>query len=151
MDSEEPPVARSYAKRPSRTLIVVANDERTEPRSASQSNPHPLVVFTEQAHDDRVHILTVVNAQGDSPTVDAWLNLAAEKRLPSTRPVTVFSHQLHCPSYLLSARIDPEIVQPLKCRQCGDPRLASFPFPLVQAPRRKARTSGQLAVFALKR
>jgi hypothetical protein len=36
MDSAEPPVARSCAHNPSRTLIVVANDERTEPFSASQ-------------------------------------------------------------------------------------------------------------------
>src|SRR5215470_2920279 len=35
----EPPVARSWANRPSRTLIVVWKEERTEPFSASQFHP----------------------------------------------------------------------------------------------------------------
>jgi hypothetical protein len=35
MDSAEPPVGRSRANSPSRTLIVTANDERTEPFSTS--------------------------------------------------------------------------------------------------------------------
>ena len=37
--SAEPPVARSYASSPSRTLMVVWNDDRTEPCSASQFHP----------------------------------------------------------------------------------------------------------------
>ena len=39
MDAAEPPLTRSCANSPSRTLIVVANDERTEPFSASQFHP----------------------------------------------------------------------------------------------------------------
>jgi hypothetical protein len=38
-DSGDLPVALSCASRPSRTLIVVAKDERTEPFSASQFHP----------------------------------------------------------------------------------------------------------------
>jgi len=38
-DSDEPPVARSWANNPSRTLMVVAKDERTEPFSTSQFHP----------------------------------------------------------------------------------------------------------------
>ena len=34
-----PPVARSYSSSPSSTLIVVANDERTEPLTRSQFQP----------------------------------------------------------------------------------------------------------------
>lgn len=38
-DSRVPPVARSYSKSPSSTLIVVLNDERTEPLIISQFQP----------------------------------------------------------------------------------------------------------------
>jgi hypothetical protein len=47
--------------------------------------------------------------------------------------------------------IDSEIMQQLKGRQSGNPRLALIFIVPVGAPRRKARASRPLAVFALQR
>ncbi len=114
MDSAEPPVARSCASKPSRTLIVVANDERTEPFSASQFQICKL--FIQQPTNQAIHIWTKIGAQCGDPAIDTRLDLAAEEPLPSVLPVTVISHQRHRPPDPVRMRIDSEIMQQLKSR-----------------------------------
>src|SRR5262245_60570361 len=66
-------------------------------------------------------------------------------------PTTVFSDQRDRPAQPIRVRSDPEITQQLKCWKCGGPGLALVLVGRVEAPRRKTRASGPLAVFTLQR
>ncbi len=68
---------------------MVANDERTEPRSASQFQPPSSSCSVRRRATIAVDVLTKVGAQRDGPAVDAGLNLAAEERLPSVLPTAI--------------------------------------------------------------
>src|SRR6266542_1609947 len=113
--------------------------------------PAVLELLTKEAGDHALHILIKVGAQCDGPAIDARLDLAAEERLPGVLPTAVVSDPRHRPAHPVSARVDPEIEQQLEGWQRGGPGLALILFAPVEAPRREARASRPLAVFALQR
>src|SRR3954451_7802486 len=81
------PVARSYARSPSSTLIVLSNDERREPCSRRQFQPPSLLA--REPRDDRRHVDAEVGAVGHRATVDALLDLALPERLAGMLPARV--------------------------------------------------------------
>jgi hypothetical protein len=113
--------------------------------------PAVLELLTKQAGYHAIDILIKVGAQCDGPAIDARLDLAAEERLPGVLPTAVVSDQRHRPAHLVRARVDTEITQQLKCWQRGGPWLALVLVGPVEAPRREARASRPLAIFALQR
>ena len=68
-----------------------ANDERTEPFSASQFQPPSVELLAEQPGDDAVDVHAEVGADRDGPPVDARLDLAGEERLPGVLPPAVLA------------------------------------------------------------
>ena len=99
-DSGEPPVARSCASSPSSTLIVVANDERTDPVLRLAVPAAVVELLAEQPGDDAVHVLTEVGAERDCHAVDARLHLAVEERLAAVLPAAVVPDQRDGPARL---------------------------------------------------
>ena len=93
---------------------MVANDERTEPFSASQFHPPSSSCSPSRRATTPLDILIEVDAQGDGPAVDARLDLAAEERLPGVLPTAVVSDQRHRPAHPVAARVDPEVTQQLR-------------------------------------
>ena len=130
---------------------MVANDERTEPRLRLAVPPAVLELLSNQAGDDAAHILIEVGAQGDGPAIDARLHLALEERLTGVLPTAVISDHRDGLPDVVGARIDPEVTQQLEGRQRGGPGLARILVGVVEVPRREARASRPLAVFALQR
>ena len=84
----DPPVARSNSSRPSSTLMVVSNEDRTDPFSTSQFQP-PSEPLSEDPLDDRLDAHSEVGPGLDRYAVDARLNLAIEVPLPGVLPAPV--------------------------------------------------------------
>ena len=81
----EPPIARSYSSRPSRTLIVVPNEDTVAPFSTSQFQPPSGSCSPKQALDERRHVHAEVRPGRDGVAVDARLHLTGEERVVRPR------------------------------------------------------------------
>lgn len=107
-----------------------------------------LELFINQPGDYAFHILPKVTAQRDDPAIDARLDLAAEERLPRVFPSATILDSFDHPADGVSARVDTKVMQELKRRQSGSPRLRLATPPTVN---RKTCPARPLTVFALQR
>jgi hypothetical protein len=103
-------------------------------------------LLAEQPSDQAIRILVKAGTQGGGPPIDAWLDFAAEERLPGVLPPAMVPDQPYRAADPVGPRVDAEIMQQLKCWQRGDPGLAPALVPLVESPRPEARVSGPLAL-----
>src|SRR3954451_10803725 len=116
------PVARSYARSPSSTLIVLSNDERREPCSRRQFQPPSLLA--REPRDDRRHVDAEVGAVGHRATVDALLDLALPERLAVMLPVRVGADQRDHPPRSLARWAQAELAQEIEHVGSRGPRLS---------------------------
>ena len=121
MTSSASPVARSNASRPSRTLIVVPNDETVAPFSTSQFQPPLRELLAEQPLDERCHVHPEVRAGRDDVAVDARLDLALEERMVGPRrlevgipPRDVLADEADGPPGRVAPGIEPKPAQELE-------------------------------------
>lgn len=114
----------ALANSPSRTLIVVWKEERTEPSSTSQFHPPSSSCSPSSRATTPIDILIEVGTQRDRHTVDARLDLAARERLAGMLPTAVFSDLRHRPAHLVTMGVDTEVVQKDETVCRGSPGLA---------------------------
>ena len=89
------------------------NDERTEPRSASQFQPPSASCSLEQAIDETVAALAEVGAECDDAAVDARFDLAFEERRISElgSPRDVLANEIDRRSRARARRVEAEVAQ----------------------------------------
>src|SRR5205807_9422403 len=126
------------------------SERRTDGTVLHLAVPPPVLeLLDKQAGDYGIHVLVEVSALCDDPAIDAWLNFAAEERLPRILPTATVSDHRNRSAYTVRVRINSEIMQQLERWQCGDPWLALALDGLIDALRWEAGASRPLAVFAL--
>ena len=129
------PVARSNSSRPSSTSIVVSNEERTDPFSASQFQPPSASRSPRTRSTIGVDVDPEVGARLDRPTVDARLDLAVEVALPGVLPAPVLGDERDRPPGRVGRGVEAEDLERLQRVHRRRPRLSGF---VARVPRREA-------------
>ena len=92
-------------------MIVVSNDDRTEPFSASQFQPPSSSCSPSSRSTIALDVLAEVGAERDGPAVDARLDLAVEEALAVVLPAAVLPDQGHRLPRRGRPRVEAEVAE----------------------------------------